>query len=305
MGWDVTGLNVDVDLRQKVREELIAILPTAMERSYGNQPMANGTLLPIVSPSELGDYDEDTHELVMKKYNHSGIFRLVSHCQTGTNVMGAQLDVMRVILHEATGDIRVCYKKIAKAIEGEDQITNMNDANALAKGWAAYIETFAYAGDLSAGLQGLYTIPSPDFVFSAPWSTLTAEQIIGQVQAAIGAHQDAFAESDLKMLALPTAAYNRLKTVYIAGSGQSAYSALLDANPGMEIVRIFQFSQADAGQPLGYLLPRDPDKLALVVDESVDLNAFNHMEELIIRGRVNVALVVAQDPTAAMRLRGI
>lgn len=305
MGWDVTGLNVDVDLKQKIREELVAILPDAMERSYGNQPMANGDLLPIVSPSSLGDYDESTRALLLRKYNHSGIFRLVSKCQTGTNVMGSQIDIMRVILHEATGDIRVCHDKIARAISGDQEITNMNDANALAKGWATYIETYGYAGDLAAGLQGLYTIPAPDYIFSAPWSTLTAEQIVSQVQAAIAAHEDTFAESDLRLLALPTQAYNRLKTVYIAGSGQSAMAALMEANPNIQIIRVFQFSQADAGQPVGYLLPRDPEKLALVVDESVDLNAFNHMEELIIRGRVNVALVVAQDPTSAMRLRGL
>lgn len=305
MGWDVSGLNVDVDLKQKIREELVALLPEAMERSYGNQPIANGNLMPIVTPDSLGDYNEDTRELLIRKFNHSGIFRIVSACQTGTNVMGSQIDTMRVILHEATGDVVVCHKKIQKAVSGDTNITNINDANSLAKGWATYLETFGYTGDLAAGLQGLYTIPSPDFVFSAPWSTLTAEQIIGQIQAAISAHQDAFAESDLKILALPTAAFNRLKTVYITGTGESAMSALMSANPGMEIIRVFQFSTADAGQPLGYLLPNDPDKLALVADQNVDLNAFNHMETMIIRGRVNVALVVAKDPTAAMRLRGI
>lgn len=305
MGWDVSGLNVDVDLKQKIREELVALLPEAMERSYGNQPMANGTLMPIVTPDSLGDYDEDTRELLIRKFNHSGIFRIVSGCQTGTNVMGSQIDTMRVILHEATGDVVVCHKKIQKAVSGDTQITNINDANALAKGWATYLETFGYAGDLASGLQGLYTIPSPDFVFTAPWATLTAEQIVGQIQAAISAHQDAFSESDLKILALPTAAFNRLKTVYLTGTGESAMSALMSANPGMEIIRVFQFATADAGQPIGYLLPNDPDKLALVVDKTVDLNAFNHMETLIIRGRVNMALVVAKDPTAAMRLRGL
>lgn len=306
MGWDISSINANQDLMQQIEQDLTEYLPEALERNYGPQPLSNGELIPIVEPGELGNYSPRTRELVVRKYNYSGVFRLVSGCQNGTNVMASAIDTMRVVLQMANGEIRVCTDAIDAFTSGAEQrVLGMSDANALARGWKAYIEANGYAGSLVEGLQGLLTLPFGDYLFPAAMSTMTAEVILDNIQLAIAAHQAVFADSDLKILALGTRQYNLLKSKRLIGSSQSVMKAFLDENPDFLIIKVPSFDGLDAGADVAFLLPNDPEQLALVVDESVKLDAYNEKGNLVIRGRVATALVVAKNPFCGIRLRGI
>ena len=306
MTWTAINGGIPQEVIQKVTEELIETLPKALERSYGSQPLSSGDLVPIVSPGEMGVYDPATRVLQIKKWNPAGVFRIVSRGQTGSNVLSTQLDLMQVILHNAQGEIRINQAAIDRYLaDNEVNITNINDATVMAKGWKTYIETYGYTGDLAYGLQGLQSIPYPEYLASGTWASLTGSQLVAEMQSAISAHESGFAESDLKILALPTASFNVIKQKYLDATAVTVMEAFLKQNPQFAIIKVPQLNGINNGADMGFMLPRDPEKLALCVDESVKLKSYPYKTNIMVRGDVSTGLMVAMDPTSGLRLIGI
>jgi hypothetical protein len=292
----------------------------ALEERIADQTFANGKVLPFRDLSEWGQFDEMTRTVKIKKISPVGIFQGHTCLSRGTNTMTATTAVLNVPVREITGDVVICYKDLktmyGKVMQNDPhhellekgevaqlRLMSPDTANPLIQGYRNYIETYGYSGDLALGIAGLASIPASSYVFTTPWSALSAENVLSAIIEPVTAATQANCTVDFKRLLLPTAAYNQLISRFIPGTSDTLLSAVEKL---MSVEKVCGLDTAFGGVQTALYLPAESDPSLFYGNMGqLLIDFFNAEDSIVARGYANVAGAVSTQSGNMIRATGM